>query len=397
MFKSIIGSATALIVFAGFGNIPNFHNAKSLFISAAHANNMIDASIIDAVHFKRGRLVQTDKTQGVWTEYDSRGNERYQFRTLSYNENSLTLKGTKGNVRLVVNFIDNIISGEWPGHSMAPLYEVTRVEKTVEKTKKDEVIKSIGPSVEDTKNITIASDKTLAKKDAPQKDKDRVAENIPSTIPPGKNHETTEIKAVISAQVPNPSILTLASYEFGVFKKQEGEGLDWIEKEQNGRIFNYRKIGHNQRSVFLYDNTRSIMIEIDLQDNTIRSGVSGDGLRPLYDIIEASNSIPETNPAPLTDDSTGVKLSYMERTRCNLKGGKVESSGILGNERCAMNYADGGNICIDSSNCEGLCIAVLSSGDEGKAVSGTCQMNNNPFGCYAEIVSGQASPTLCVD
>jgi len=68
MFKSIIGSATALIVFAGFGNI--------------------------------------------------------------YNENSLTLKGTKGNVRLVVNFIDNIISGEWPGHSMAPLYEVTRVEKT---------------------------------------------------------------------------------------------------------------------------------------------------------------------------------------------------------------------------------------------------------------------------
>jgi len=94
---------------------------------SAHANQSNKASSIDAVHFKRGKLVQTNKSKEIWTEYDSRGTERYEFKTFDYNSNALVLKGTQGNVRLVVDFKTNVISGEWPGHAMSPLYEVERL------------------------------------------------------------------------------------------------------------------------------------------------------------------------------------------------------------------------------------------------------------------------------
>jgi len=161
----------------------------------------------------------------------------------------------------------------------------------------------------------------------------------PRTVPPAKDFTSPDGKPVTAAQVPNPSILTVARHEYGSFEKLED--VDWIEKAQSGRVFNYKKIGHNQRSVFLYDESRSVMIEIDLQDNKIRSGVSGDGLRPLYDIIEAGNAPSTKSDEPLTAD--------------------------------------------------------LSISDNKEAVSGTCQLNDNPFGCYSEVVAGQSTPTLCVD
>lgn len=81
---------------------------------------------------------------------------------------------------------------------------------------------------------------------------------------------------------------------------------------------------------------------------------------------------------------------------CVSQGGFVERAGILGAERCTMTYSDGGNICIDSSNCQGKCVTGVGGGDSN-AVSGQCQKTDNPFGCYSEVLGGKVQPGLCVD
>ena len=403
MLKYMIGGLAALTILAGVGNAPSSNPFKILDSVSAQANELDTTAPIDVVYFKLGKLVQTNKSKGIWTEYDSRGAERYKFKTSDYSSDSLVLKGTKGNVRLIVDFTKNIISGEWPGHDMSPLYEVTRIERTavapqpenkkdIEVTTSSEKNSSIAASAQSKKKDFSSSQESMGKPKENKK-KGEISGTVPITVPPNKDFGDSLGKPVTITQVPNPSILTTAKYEYGAFEKLEG--MDWIEKAQSGRVFNYRKIGHNQRSVFLYDGSRSIMIEIDLQDNKVRSGVSGDGLRPLYDIIEAGNESPIVTPTPSLSENAGAKLSYLERTSCRLKGGEVERAGILGNERCTITYEDGGDICIDSSNCEGLCIANLSPNETD--VSGTCQLNDNPFGCYSEIIAGQATPTLCVD
>jgi len=406
MLKYLIGGFAAATVFTGFGSFQNPLSMDILSPISAHANQSNKASSIDAVHFKRGKLVQTNKSKEIWTEYDSRGTERYEFKTFDYNSNALVLKGTQGNVRLVVDFKTNVISGEWPGHAMSPLYEVTRIDRTPittkdkaveDKTVTNKDIKDSSSPVEIDASVPRPSPNDM-KDFSSSKDNqgpNDISVPAPTTVPPAKDFTSPDGKPVTAAQVPNPSILTVAKHEYGSFEKLED--VDWIEKAQSGRVFNYKKIGHNQRSVFLYDGSRSVMIEIDLQDNKIRSGVSGDGLRPLYDIIEAGNAPSTKSDEPVTSVNTGTKLSYLERTSCRLKGGKVERAGILGHERCTTSYKDGGDICIDSSNCEGLCIADLSISDNKEAVSGTCQLNDNPFGCYSEVVAGQSTPTLCVD
>jgi len=119
MLKYMIGGLAALTILAGVGNAPNSNPFKILDSVSAQANELDTTAPIDVVYFKLGKLVQTNKSKGIWTEYDSRGAERYKFKTSDYSSDSLVLKGTKGNVRLIVDFTKNIISGEWPGHDMS--------------------------------------------------------------------------------------------------------------------------------------------------------------------------------------------------------------------------------------------------------------------------------------
>ena len=89
-------------------------------------------------------------------------------------------------------------------------------------------------------------------------------------------------------------------------------------------------------------------------------------------------------------------ICYGQQVMMEMLGGKVERGGILDSERCTMPYSDAGKVCIDSSNCSGKCV-VDSSNQNNGAFSGTCQIDDNPFGCYAEVVAGEAQPALCVD
>jgi hypothetical protein len=95
----------------------------------------------------------------------------------------------------------------------------------------------------------------------------------------------------------------------------------------------------------------------------------------------------------------GEKATPVERSACEAAGGTVARDGMRGWEQCIQPFADAGKACSDNADCIGQC--RLSLGDDmpdmGEPVTGTCQVNDSPFGCYATVENGQATPALCVD
>ena len=93
----------------------------------------------------------------------------------------------------------------------------------------------------------------------------------------------------------------------------------------------------------------------------------------------------------------GERATKAERELCESVDGSISRQGLAGYEMCVRPYADAGKTCQDSSECEGQCRAQGFGSTDASQVSGTCQADNIPFGCYAEVKNGIASPALCVD
>ena len=81
---------------------------------------------------------------------------------------------------------------------------------------------------------------------------------------------------------------------------------------------------------------------------------------------------------------------------CAARGGSMQPVGRLQRPTCVVPYADAGKACSDKADCQGACIAEGNSESQG-AVNGQCQKTNVQFGCYAKIVNGKATGTICVD
>lgn len=93
-------------------------------------------------------------------------------------------------------------------------------------------------------------------------------------------------------------------------------------------------------------------------------------------------------------------MAEIDVEACENAGGVVRPEGMLGMPRCVMPYADAGEQCRDSSECEGQCRATDGVTDYDAApgsMVGACQANDSPFGCYAEIEDGSLGAALCVD
>lgn len=87
-----------------------------------------------------------------------------------------------------------------------------------------------------------------------------------------------------------------------------------------------------------------------------------------------------------------------ERAACTRSGGMIERAGRAGFERCTYPYADGGNICRDSRDCDGQCRAKDSQmPNTSHPITGQCQVDDNPFGCYGDVINGRMDAMICVD
>lgn len=112
---------------------------------------------------------------------------------------------------------------------------------------------------------------------------------------------------------------------------------------------------------------------------------------------------PETDLGTKTDTPTLVEkpkladpqnFNEVDRDACTTFGGTYTRAGLLGAYNCFVDYNDGGTACTDSSQCEGKCISKDLATDPP---TGTCQVDDNPFGCYAELREGLPPGILCVD
>ena len=81
---------------------------------------------------------------------------------------------------------------------------------------------------------------------------------------------------------------------------------------------------------------------------------------------------------------------------CAARGGSMQPVGRMQRPTCVVPFADAGKTCSDKADCQGACIAD-GNAESQSAVSGQCQKTNVQFGCYAKIVGGKSTGTICVD
>jgi hypothetical protein len=100
----------------------------------------------------------------------------------------------------------------------------------------------------------------------------------------------------------------------------------------------------------------------------------------------------------------GKKTSLPKNKEDCLKiGGIWKKVGIFPNEVCNKKADDRGNICTDSSQCQGVCQANLTKeemyqGMRGKSFNkkGVCSVFVLEFGCFGIVRNGRAS-VICMD
>lgn len=309
---------------------------------------------ISEVHFRGGYFDQ-DKTQfGRWYEKRNNGKINYEFFETASDGKVIELTGPKGLVKMKLDLNAKIIQGEWPGQAMRTIYKINGIKPMVFK---DPPV--VAPPVVTPPVITPPS-------------------------PP-----------VANPQAPRPRDLQFVSHTRGHFARTSG--MMWEERATGGQGFPFTEIGHDDRSLYLYDEGRDVLITLEPKDMQSRVSIGGEPLRRLYALTgfaqPPQTPIPHT-PIPTQPDNRS--LSEAEKMACTRRGGFVERAGLLGAERCTIPYSDGGDVCTDSSQCQGQCRSN-SDAPTGAPASGLCQPTDNPFGCHSEILGGRVAPGLCVD
>lgn len=304
---------------------------------------------IAVIHFRGGRLVQSAEQYGRWFEKRNNGVINYEFFETVSTAQSIELTGPNGKVKLFVDLALKVVKGQWPGQAPKTIYTITKIEPMV-------FIQTPGH---------------------------------PPVINPPVVHPPVVTPPVINPHVPLPKDMMSATYSGGQF--MQVSALVWEQSTATGEVFHFQVVGYDAQSLYLYDASRHTFVTLDPQAKGSRIAVGGDYLRPFHQLTAVSGQ-PHT-PIPPVSNGT---LNHAEKLACVQSGGFVERAGLLGAERCTMPFSDASLVCTSSDQCQGQCRGDLNS-DMGTQVTGVCQANDNPFGCFTEVVNGQAGPGLCVD
>lgn len=89
---------------------------------------------------------------------------------------------------------------------------------------------------------------------------------------------------------------------------------------------------------------------------------------------------------------------------CRTAGGHWGLAGLSRNPICRMPTRDGGQMCTDGAECDGLCLAKPSEAQLRLirlgipvATAGTCTPTVQVFGCVAIVRQGKVSNLMCRD
>ena len=120
----------------------------------------------------------------------------------------------------------------------------------------------------------------------------------------------------------------------------------------------------------------------------IKRGVSGCSFEIPFQSLEECQEVCE-------------EVKPKNKESCEAAGGKWEINDAA---VCNLPTSDSGKECTDSSQCEGLCIAELSSEEYNKAIKGTviytkgrCSGETSVLGCTPIVNDGKVFGILCMD
>ena len=101
------------------------------------------------------------------------------------------------------------------------------------------------------------------------------------------------------------------------------------------------------------------------------------------------------------DRTRELALAEIDTVQCELDGGTVRGVCMLGLPACVVPYTDAGEICTDSSECEGRCLIDIDASDAqpivGTSATGVCQADTDSCGCWHEVLGSRVQPGICVD
>lgn len=107
---------------------------------------------------------------------------------------------------------------------------------------------------------------------------------------------------------------------------------------------------------------------------------------------------PAPQSDPPRDESISPGGSVQEAQACSKAGGTWRRVCLMGTWSCVMTHRDGGKTCKDKKDCKGQCRYEGSESlAPGSTVTGVCQRNSDPCGCFAEVRDGKLQPALCAD
>jgi hypothetical protein len=111
-------------------------------------------------------------------------------------------------------------------------------------------------------------------------------------------------------------------------------------------------------------------------------------------------------PYPMPIKACGSRLE-LPRTQaaCEQAGGRWGPAGLFSRPMCKMPTQDGGRVCGDTAECEGLCLAaptpalreLITRKRQKLPILGKCTAYTPMFGCMAIVQKGFVSGILCRD
>ncbi|KHL26072.1 hypothetical protein PK98_05940 [Croceibacterium mercuriale] len=110
-------------------------------------------------------------------------------------------------------------------------------------------------------------------------------------------------------------------------------------------------------------------------------------------VLAACAPVSQEEPTPVGPNST---MAVSAAAACRAGGGLVQRRGRMQAELCVQPFADAGKTCTDGDQCAGDCITEAAQ-QGGTQVSGQCQADDRPFGCFAKVEDGRATGGICID
>jgi hypothetical protein len=115
--------------------------------------------------------------------------------------------------------------------------------------------------------------------------------------------------------------------------------------------------------------------------------------------------IPQPSATPTARPTESVIDIPKDQAACEAQGGKWGRIGLAPRDECNLPTSDAGQICSDSSQCEGACVADLSRADYDRVAknkviilsTGKCTPWRIVVGCLAVVTDGKVNGIMCID